>query len=216
MLDSQRNTVRILILDDHGLFRESLARLLAAESDFEVIAQCATTDDATSVLKDRQIDLLLLDFDLGAHNCTRFVRSVVEEGFNGKILLVTAGVNVSQAAELVRFGVVGIFLKHDLPALLTQAIRNVVGGKVWLDQKVLQGAVTAISANRVSSLPLTARERQVLSHIFEGLTNKEISERLGVSEGGVKASLQQLFSKTGVRTRSQLVRVALEQYKDLL
>jgi DNA-binding NarL/FixJ family response regulator len=216
MLDSQGNTVRILILDDHGLFRESLARLLAAESDFEVIAQCATTDEATSVLQDHQIDLLLLDFDLGAHNCTRFVRSVVEEGFNGKILLVTAGVNAIQAAELVRLGVVGIFLKHDSPALLTQAIRDVVAGKVWLDQKVLQGAVTAVSANRVSSLPLTARERQVLSHIFEGLTNKEISERLGVSEGGVKASLQQLFSKTGVRTRSHLVRVALEQYKDLL
>lgn len=216
MLDSQGNTVRILILDDHGLFRESLARLLAAESDFEVIAQCATTDEATSVLQDHQIDLLLLDFDLGAHNCTRFVRSVVEEGFNGKILLVTAGVNPIQAAELVRLGVVGIFLKHDSPALLTQAIRDVVAGKVWLDQKVLQGAVTAVSANRVSSLPLTARERQVLSHIFEGLTNKEISERLGVSEGGVKASLQQLFSKTGVRTRSHLVRVALEQYKDLL
>jgi two-component system nitrate/nitrite response regulator NarL len=149
-------------------------------------------------------------------NCTRFVRSAVEEGFNGKILLVTAGVNAIQAAELVRLGVVGIFLKHDSPALLTQAIRDVVAGKVWLDQKVLQGAVTAVSANRVSSLPLTARERQVLSHIFEGLTNKEISERLGVSEGGVKASLQQLFSKTGVRTRSHLVRVALEQYKDLL
>jgi len=215
MLDSQRNTLRILIVDDHGLFRESLARLLAAEPDFQIMGHCGTIDEATGVLKDHQIDILLLDFDLGVHNCTEFVRSAVEGGFTGKILLVTAGVNASQAAELVRLGVVGIFLKHDLPALLTEAIRDVAGGKVWLDQKVLQSTVASVDANRAPT-PLTARERQVLSHIFEGLTNKEIAERLGVSEGAVKASIQQLFSKTGVRTRSQLVRVALEQYKDLV
>ncbi len=62
----------------------------------------------------------------------------------------------------------------------------------------------------------TERERQVLSYVFEGLINKEIAERIGVSESSVKATLQQLFSKTGVRTRSQLVRVALEQYRNQL
>jgi len=215
MPDSAKSAIRILIVDDHGLFRESLARLLAAEPDFQMIGHYSTTEETTAMLKDHPVDLVLLDFDLGINNCTEFVRSVFKGGFEGKILLVTAGISASQAAELVRLGIVGIFLKHDLPALLTEAIRDIAGGKVWLDQKVLQSAVAGGSANRAPA-PLTARERQILSHIFEGLTNKEIAERLGTSEGSVKASIQQLFHKSGVRTRSQLVRVALEQYKDLL
>jgi len=213
MIDTPQNTTQILIVDDHGLFRESLARVLATESDFQVVAHCATTDEAAGVLRDQRIDLLLLDFDLGDRDCTKFVRSAVEGGFKGKILLVTAGVNANQAAELVRLGVAGIFLKHDLPAQLTQAIRDVVGGKVYLDQELLRGAV-AVAAK--PGLPPTERERQVLLHILEGLTNKEIADRLGVSESSVKASIQQLFSKTGVRTRSQLVRIALERYKEVL
>jgi len=215
MSDGLQNAVRILIVDDHGLFRESLARLLAAEQGFQIIGHCSTTEEATSILRDYQVDLVLLDFDLGDHNCTEIVRSSVASGFEGKFLLVTGGVSESQAAELVRLGVVGIFLKHDLPALLSEAIREIAGGKVWLDQKVLQSTVAGASVNRTRT-PLTARERQVLSHIFEGLTNKEIAGRLGTSEGSIKASIQQLFTKSGVRTRGQLVRVALEQYKDLL
>jgi two-component system nitrate/nitrite response regulator NarL len=215
MSDSQRGTIRILILDDHGLFRESLARLLMAEPDFEIVGHCGTAEEAGAMLKERQVDLLLLDFDLGDNTCAEFVRSSIGAGFNGKILLVTAGVNANQAADLVRSGVVGIFLKHDLPPLLTEAIRDVAGGKVWLDQRVLQSTVARTLPDRAPAT-LTARERQVLSHIFEGLTNKEIAARLGVSEGAIKASIQQLFSKSRVRTRGQLVRVALEQYKDLL
>jgi two-component system, NarL family, nitrate/nitrite response regulator NarL len=213
MFDYPQGPVRVLIVDDHALFRESLARLLAAEPNLQIIGHCASAEDATTMIKDRPVDLLLLDFDLGVSNCTEFVRSTVAGGFEGKILLVTAGVGASQAAELVRLGVVGIFLKHDLPMLLTEAIRDIAGGKVWLDQKILQSTVSGSSwANRAPAA-LTVRERQVLSQIFEGLTNKEIALRLATSEGSVKATIQQLFSKCGVRTRSQLVRVALEQYK---
>ena len=211
MLESVHHT-RIVIVDDHALFREGLARLLAVEPDFEIVGRCATTDEADLLLKEQNIDLLLLDFDLGGHNCMGFVRSAVQEGFHGKILLVTAGVSAIHASELVRLGVVGIFLKHDLPTLLVEAIRAVAGGKVWLDQRVLQSTVASSGRSPAS---LTERERQVLSHIFEGLTNKEIGDRLGASEGAIKATIQQLFSKTGVRTRSQLVRVALENYASL-
>jgi DNA-binding NarL/FixJ family response regulator len=206
--------LRILIVDDHGLFRESLSRLLAAESDFQIVGNCATTEEASVILKEHPVDILLLDFDLGIHNCIHLVRTLVAQDFKGRILLITAAVNTTQAAELVRLGVVGIFLKHDLPALLTEAIREVARGKVWLDQKILQNTVAGVSSVRPSA-PLTERERQVLTRIFEGLTNKQIAEQLGTSEGSIKASIQQLFSKTGVRTRSQLVRVALERTKDL-
>ncbi|MGC2731135.1 MAG: LuxR C-terminal-related transcriptional regulator, partial [Candidatus Sulfotelmatobacter sp.] len=102
--------------------------------------------------------------------------------------------------------------------LLAQAIRDVMAGKVWLDQEQLQTAlrteVASSQDNRTRAF--TAREQQVLSCVFEGLANKEIAARIGVSESSVKATLQQLFSKTGVRTRSQLVRIVLEQHRDQL
>ena len=122
------------------------------------------------------------------------------------------------AAELIRSGISGVFRKHDSAALLAQAIHEVMAGKVWLDQEQLQKAlrseVGAKQDNRTR--PFTEREQQVISCVFEGLANKEIAARIGVSESSVKATLQQLFSKTGVRTRSQLVRIVLEQHRDQL
>ena len=104
-------------------------------------------------------------------------------------------------------------MKHNSAASLPQGIRDVMAGKVWFDQELLQGAIAG-NTNPRPQPRFTQRERQVLSFVFEGLANKEIAEQIGVSESSVKATLQQLFSKTGVHTRSQLVRVALEQYRD--
>ena len=138
------------------------------------------------------------------------------QGFKGKILVVTAGVDQRAAAELIRSGISGVFLKHDSAALLAQGIRDVIAGKVWLDQEQLQTALRAevTTPQDSQTKPFTEREQQVLSCVFEGLANKEIAARIGVSESSVKATLQQLFSKTGVRTRSQLVRIVLEQHRD--
>jgi two-component system, NarL family, nitrate/nitrite response regulator NarL len=109
-------------------------------------------------------------------------------------------------------------MKHGSPAALIQGIRDVAEGKVIFDGDQLRRALARVSAdtNDQSSPKLTDRERHVLSCVFEGLVNKQIADRLGVSETVVKSSLQQLFAKMGVRTRSQLVRIALEQYRDQL
>ena len=128
----------------------------------------------------------------------------------------TAGVDAGAVSELIRSGISGVFRKHDSAALLAQGIRDVMAGKVWLDQEQLRTAMTTEVATPQpgETRRFTERERQVLSFVFEGLANKEIGARIGVSEGSVKSTLQQLFSKTGVRTRSQLVRIVLEQYRD--
>jgi two-component system, NarL family, nitrate/nitrite response regulator NarL len=209
-------TARILLLDDHALFRESVSRLLGAEPGFEVVAHCGTIVEALQVLRRKSIDLVLLDFDLGEHDGREFLRLAREQGFKGKVLLVTAGIDSAAASELIRSGVSGVFHKHDSAGLLAQGIRDVMAGKVWLDQEQLQTALTPEVATSKPAGPrqFTERERQVLSFVFDGLANKEIAARIGVSEGAVKSTLQQLFSKTGVRTRSQLVRIVLEQYRD--
>lgn len=216
MPKAAEETVHILLLDDHALFRESVSRLLSAEPGFDVVAHCGTIDEALEVLRRKSVDLLLLDFDLGERDGREFLRLAREQGFNGKTLLVTAGVDAGAISELIRSGVSGIFHKHDSAALLAQGIRGVMGGKVWLDQEQLQTSLKTEVEAVQSRGPrqFTERERQVLSFVFEGFANKEIAARIGVSEGSVKSTLQQLFSKTGVRTRSQLVRIVLEQYRD--
>ena len=128
----------------------------------------------------------------------------------------TAGVDAEAVSELIRSGISGVFRKHDSAALLAQGIRDVMAGKVWLDQEQLQTALgpEVVTPQAGGTRRFTEREQQVLSFVLEGLANKEIAARIGVSEGSVKSTLQQLFSKTGVRTRSQLVRIVLEQYRD--
>jgi two-component system nitrate/nitrite response regulator NarL len=214
--ETAASTIRLLLLDDHTLFRESASRLLAAEPGFEVTAHCGTITEGLQILQHKAIDIVLLDFDLGEGDGRKFLRLAKDQGFKGKVLVVTAGVNASVVADLIRSGISGVFRKHDSAALLAQAIRDVMAGKVWLNQEQLQTALHSEVATPgdTSGERFTEREQQVLSHVFAGLANKESAARIGVSESSIKATLQQLFSKTGVRTRSQLVRIVLEQYRD--
>jgi len=218
MPEAIEKTIATLIVDDHALFRESLVRLLCAERGFEVVAHCGSSEEALRVLQKKQVDVVLLDFNLGESNGTQFLSSAKRQGFGGKVLVVTAVVDQGQAVELIRAGVSGIFMKHHSAALLAQAIRDVVNGKVFFDQELLQVAVATGTKSTAHSPPeqFTQRERQVLFLVFEGLANKEIAERIGVSESSVKATLQQLFAKTGTHSRGQLVRIALEQHKHKL
>lgn len=212
------NKIRILLLDDHALFREGLARLLGMEPDFELLVPCASVDEALRVLDTTEVDIVLLDYDLGVETGSRLIFRAVELGFGGKVLVVTAGLSDGEAAELLRLGVAGIFLKHSAPGLLSTAIRKVMEGEAWLDQRFLRVLLSGPPTANADERPprLSEREREVLRAVLEGQANKEIAGRLRVSESSVKATLQQLFLKTGVRTRSQLVRMALEKFRDYL
>jgi DNA-binding NarL/FixJ family response regulator len=204
--------IRLLLLDDHVLFRESLSRLLASEPDFEMAGHCGTASEALELLRQTHVDVLLLDFDLGDDLASHFSGAARAAGFEGKILIVTAGMNAAESSAALTSGASGIFLKHSSPSLLAQAIRMVASGQMWVDPKIVRMLAEGVPQREDRSLQslLTTRERQVLQALFEGLTNKEIAAQLGVSESAVKATLQQLFQKTRVRTRSQLVRIALE------
>jgi two-component system nitrate/nitrite response regulator NarL len=211
------NKSRVLIVDDHTLFRESVTRLLEAEHGLQV-RHCGSVSEGIGILSEWPADIVLLDFDLGNEKGSAFLGRARAAGFKGKTLLLTAGVNDLEAADLIRRGISGIVLKHSSPAELSESIREALAGKVWFDQGYLERVMQKTTVSPISSnaRTFTERERQVLTFVFEGLANKEIADRLHVSESSVKAALQQLFDKTGVRTRSQLVRVALEQYKDQL
>lgn len=209
--------IQILLVDDHGLFRESLSRLLQTESDFHIVGNCASVTEALALPHLEEIDVVLLDYDLGQEQGTQFLERARNSGFPGRILMVTAGMSDSVMLRALESGCSGIFLKHSPPSRLVEAIRKVVAGEVWLDPAVTRSIIAAATGNATApsrAQGLTQREQAVLKGVFEGLTNKEIGARLTISESSVKAVLQQLFEKTGVRTRSQLVRIALEKHSD--
>jgi two-component system, NarL family, nitrate/nitrite response regulator NarL len=195
------------------LFRESLRRLLEAEDAFEIAGDVSSTSDVLNRLSRMQIDMILLDFDLGEKTALEFLTQVHSQNLKIHILLVTAGLNHSDIIRVFELGISGIFLKHSPPEDLVTAIQRVMSGETWLDPRVMGSmapTITNTSLQRDSIKALNDRQREVLQGVFEGLSNKEIAAKLDISEPYVKAILQQLFNKTGVRSRSQLVRVALE------
>jgi DNA-binding NarL/FixJ family response regulator len=204
--------IRVLLVDDHALFREGLVRLFVSEPEIEVAGQCASAAEALELLVGAPVDLVLLDYQLADHAADQFIRAARRNGYEGKILMLTGKMTAEESLKTLQLGASGIFLKHNPPATLIDAIRLVLSGHVWLDKKVIQILAEAVPPPETEGLAhaLSEREKHVLRGILEGFTNRKIGQEIGVSEGTVKATLQQLFHKTGVRTRSQLVRVALE------
>lgn len=211
---SSGRPIRLYLLDDHALFREGLVRLLGGDPEFELAGAVSDPEAALQAIASERIEVLLLDYDLGEHSAADFVAKLRARGFTGKILLVTAGLPDREALQMIRAGVAGIFHKHHASEDLRRSIREVYDGKVLIDEHYLRKLVQVAADGETRPARLTDRERQILQALIEGLANKEIAAQLRISESAVKASLQMLFNKTGVRTRSQLVRVALEQFRE--
>ncbi len=204
----------ILLIAHHALLRESLGRFLSAEPGFRVAAECAVIAQAMEILKQQVVDVVLLDADQGVFEARDFIHTARGWGFKGKLMVLAAELGQDDAADLIRAGVCGIFQKCQSAALLAHAIRHVALGNLWITQEQLQGAFKC-AANQLPTAPngLTKREQEVLFLVLDGLKNRDIGKQIGVSESSVKATLQKLFSKFGVRSRSQLVRIALEGRK---
>jgi len=207
--------IRILMVDDHSLFRESLARLLEANPDFLVVGRCATATEAIAKHAQTPTDVILLDYDLGEEQGSEFLSQLKSQHAEARILMVTAGMSDAVTLRTMEGGASGVVLKHSSLDQLAIAIHQVANGEVWLDTGAVRALVAMKSAQTERgqrTRSLTSRQSEVLKGILDGLINKEIASRLGISESSVKAVIQELFQKTGVRTRSQLVRIAIEKH----
>jgi DNA-binding NarL/FixJ family response regulator len=213
---SGQNRIRLVLVDDVGLYRASLSRLLSSEPGLEVAAECSTFLEALAILKNPAVDVVLFDLtpDLDAGN--EFMVSAKQEGYTGHFLILTTILDGPKSAKALRVGASGIFIKSEPPERLVQAIKLVATGEVWVDPRVIHLLAdhAANSTPELESLhvggPLPDRERKVLNGIVSGLSNRQIGNQMGISESSVKNIVQRLFGKAGVKTRSQLVRVAME------
>jgi len=198
--------IRLMLLHPQMLFRTSLARLLSSERDFELVAECSNAVEALESLQDKRPEVILFDFGIWQD----LISQARDAGYAGKFLAIAEEIDAAHCVRALSHGVAGVVLGCDSPARLVQAIRMVASGAAWVDQDVIQFLADRYPHHEdVRFETLAEREQAVLRGILSGLTNRKIADRIGASESTVKATLQQLFDKTGVRTRSQLVRIML-------
>jgi two-component system nitrate/nitrite response regulator NarL len=209
--------IRLLVVDDHAMFREGLVRMLEKEAEFSVVGQAGSAGEALRVLGQTNPAIVLLDVDLGGERAIDFVLGARKAGYDGHVLAVTAGMSDAEAIQLVQAGVTGIVHKHHSTETLRDAILQVSRGEVSIESAYLVPVLRSMDRTRKPKVPmLTPRDKAVVGSVLQGLTNREMALKLGISEGAIKASMRHVCAKLGVRTRSQLVKVALEQYKDQL
>jgi len=210
-------TIRVIIIDDHIMFREGLTQVLEREADLKVVGQFASSIEALRSIATAAVDVALLDVNLGAERGLDFLVAAKEKGFEGKVLVVTAGITDQEAVQMVQAGVAGIVHKRNSTEMLCTTIRKIAQGEVDLEKEYRALLFRSVERSRAARpTSLTERDKAVLRYILQGLTNREIVEQMELSEAAIKTSLRQVFGKLNVRTRAQAVKVALEQYYDQL
>jgi len=206
------NPIRLLLLNDHVLLRDSLSRQLASEADFEVVAATGDAAEGLALLTGSAVDVAVVDLNLGGVGAFEVISGAMRAGYRGKILVMASRANREESLRALRMGVSGIFLVEDSLDNLLKALRFVAGGNAWLNHGMIKMLTEGSRVeHQLFRTPLTPREEHVLEGILEGLANRRIAERLELTEGAVKSTVRQLFEKAGVRTRSQLVRAALNR-----
>ena len=208
------NPIRIYVAGEDRILRESLASNLAKQADFEITGN-GPPGSALEAITNTPVDLIILDADALGEVAQSLVENVTEKSLGARFLVMTAGMPQLDAVWFLRHGVSGLFLKRNSVEELLEAIRTIADEGKWLDQPFLRLVLSNLGGTAKSgSVPvLTQREHATLRWLVEGCTNKQIGEHLSISEAAVKATLQRLFEKMGVRTRGHLIRLAVEQQK---
>jgi two-component system nitrate/nitrite response regulator NarP len=196
--------MRLLLADDHPMIRNALEVLLR-DTDFEIVGMAGTGQDALSLVKQLQPDILLLDLQMPGGNGMDVLRALHAAKSSLCIILLTAAIDDHALIEAKALKVQGIVLKNSDPAYLLDCLESVRAGRAWFDPELARRA-RQIAATRGSRLrpSLAPRERQLVGFVRKGLRNREIAAELGVTEGTVKVYLHAIFEKLGVGNRTEL------------
>jgi DNA-binding NarL/FixJ family response regulator len=219
---THRDTVRVLVADDTALFRSSIAMLLAAEPDIEVIAEATDGAEALDLARRLQPDVVVMDVRMPGMDGVEATRCLTGDGFSPpdhpiKVLVLTSYHVHDAVYGALRAGASGFLLKDAAPAQLVEAIHTVAGGDAWLAPAVARGLLSEFAARPDHHAPapaeldqLTGRERDVLVLAAHGLGRAEIAAHLFIGEATVKTHLSRVLMKLGVRDRTQAVVAAYQ------
>ena len=205
-------TIHLVLVDDHPVVLEGIARLIEHEPDLVVAARCTDGSAALEAVRAHRPDILVLDLNMPRMSGMAVLREAAQEGLNLKVVLLTAAISEEDLVEAVRFGVRGVMLKETVPDLLVRCIRTVYGGGQWLEHQLTGWTLERLLAREASrqqvAKMLTTREIELARQVSLGLRNKEVATRLGITEGTVKIHLHRIYEKLGMNSRVELANYA--------
>jgi len=210
---SSQQSVRVLIVDDHGIMRAGLRMLLESQPGMTVVGEASTCADALELAAGTQPDIIILDLDLGGENAVESIPTLLRMATATRILVLTGVRDPEVHRHAIRQGAVGLVFKEKAVETLLQAITKVQAGEVWLEPTMIARVLGDLTRQHPSPQPsaetvkiarLTEREREVVTLVGEGLRNKLIAERLYISEATVRHHLTAIFAKLDVADRFEL------------
>jgi DNA-binding NarL/FixJ family response regulator len=218
-MDNRRpQSVRILIADDHPIFRDGLKRLLESERGFKVVGEACDGMEAVTMARQLKPEILLLDLAMPRRPGLEALREMSTDTTSVRVILLTAAAEKDQIVEALQLGARGIVLKDSATQILLQSIRAVMNGEYWVGREsvsnlvqYLRGLIGSGNTARQRKYGLTPRELEIVSAVVAGYANKEIAEHFKISEDTVKHHLSNIFDKIGVSTRLELALFAVNQ-----
>jgi two-component system nitrate/nitrite response regulator NarL len=217
--------IRLVIADDHPIFRDGLRRLLEAEPDLKVIGEARDGAEAVKLARQLKPDIMLLDLAMPKHPGLEALRELSDGGANSvRVILLTAAAEKKEIVEALQLGARGVVLKDSATQLLLKAIHTVMAGEYWVGRESVSNLVqylrTLVQASgedaKQKKFGLTPRELEIVSAVVAGFANKEIAEYFKISEDTVKHHLSNIFDKLGVSTRLELALFAVNQSLPLI
>ena len=218
-----KSKIRIVVADDHPIFRDGLCKLLALEEDFEVVAQAQDGRQVLDVLQLHEPDILLLDLKMpGLDGLATLQRLQIAKN-KTRVIVLTASDDKNEFVQAMKLGTSGIVLKQTATELLIKSIRKVHAGEIWLDSYTTAAVIRQFVANEEplapvapvaaprerERSPLSQREREIVALVAQGFKNKEMAEKMFISEQTVKNHLHNIFDKLGVSDRLELALYAI-------
>lgn len=218
-----KSKIRIVVADDHPIFRDGLCKLLALEDDFEVVGQAQDGRQVLEVLQQQEPDILLLDLKMPGLDGLATLQRLQSAKSKTRVIVLTASDDKNEFVQAMKLGTSGIVLKQTATELLIKSIRKVHAGEIWLDSHTTAAVIrqfvaadenppapppTSAPRERERS-PLSQREREIVALVAQGFKNKEMAEKMFISEQTVKNHLHNIFDKLGVSDRLELALYAI-------
>lgn len=212
-----QQSIRILIADDHAIFRDGLRRLLEAEPGLRVIGEAADGEEAVQLARELKPDILLLDLAMPRTPGLEALRELGAAATPVRTLLLTAAIERPQILEALQLGARGVVMKESATQLLLKGIRAVMEGQYWVGQDSVSDLVATLrdlspdtpDDHRKNKFRLTPRELEIVSAIVAGYNNRDIAQKFAISEQTVKHHLTNIFDKLGVSSRLELALFAV-------
>jgi len=201
--------ISLVLADDHPIVLDGLESLFRLEPDFRVVARCVNGEESLAAVRRHRPDVLILDIHMPRNDGLSVVRELRREDLPTQVVLLAAVLEEEEVLEALRLGVRGMLLKELAPQMVVRCVRKVHAGEQWIEKQAYGRALDTLlrreAGEREAAGVLTPREIEMVRMVARGLRNKEMSERLAITEGTVKIHLHNIYRKLQVENRVELI-----------